>query len=256
MDHNVEKSKIDENGEYNLSGERYKSSNKSFDNSNHERLGNVCNFKRGPFGGSLKKELFVEDGYAVYEQSHAIHNQFQNFRYFISEDKFNEMKGFEVHPNEIIMSCSGTMGKVAIVPSNAPKGIINQALLKLAPSKNILPVFLKRLLESESVREALTKTTMGVAIKNVASVKVLKELQIPLPPLSIQEEIVAEIEGYQKIIDGAKMVVENYKPQIDINTDWEMVELGEVGKICMCKRVFKEQTNDHGDVPFYKIGTL
>jgi type I restriction enzyme M protein len=54
------------------------------------------------------------------------------------------------------------------------------------------------------------------------------EIEIPLPPLEIQEEIVKEIEGYQKIIDGAKMVVENYKPTITINPDWEMVELGEV----------------------------
>lgn len=54
------------------------------------------------------------------------------------------------------------------------------------------------------------------------------QLEIPLPPLEIQEQIVKEIEGYQKIIDGAKMVVENYKPTITINPEWEMVELGEI----------------------------
>jgi type I restriction enzyme M protein len=56
-------------------------------------------------------------------------------------------------------------------------------------------------------------------------------IQIPLPPLSIQEEIVTEIEGYQKIIDGAKAVVENYKPKIDIDSDWEMVKLGNICSI-------------------------
>ena len=80
--------------------------------------------------------------------------------------------------------------------------------------------------------------------------------EIPLPPIEIQEQIVKEIEGYQKIIDGAKMVVDNYKPTISINPAWEILELGEVGKISMCKRVFKEQTKDKGDVPFYKIGTF
>jgi len=54
------------------------------------------------------------------------------------------------------------------------------------------------------------------------------QLEIPLPPLEIQQQIVAEIEGYQKIIDGAKQIVNNYKPTISINPDWEMVELGEV----------------------------
>ncbi len=72
-------------------------------------LGGVCEFKRGPFGGSLKKEIFVEEGYAVYEQSHAIYNQFEDIRYFIDEDKFNEMKGFQINPGDLIMSCSGTM---------------------------------------------------------------------------------------------------------------------------------------------------
>lgn len=63
------------------------------------------------------------------------------------------------------------------------------------------------------------------------------KIKIPLPPLSIQEEIVAEIEGYQKIIDGARAVVANYKPKIDIDPDWEMVELGEV-----CEHITKGTT--------------
>jgi len=54
------------------------------------------------------------------------------------------------------------------------------------------------------------------------------QIQIPLPQLSIQREIVAEIDGYQKIINGAKSVVDNYKPRIDIDPEWKMVELGEL----------------------------
>ena len=79
-------------------------------------LGDVCGFVRGPFGGSLKKSIFVADGYAVYEQQHAIYNQFDDVRYFVGEAKFKEMKRFELLPNDLIMSCSGTMGRVAIVP--------------------------------------------------------------------------------------------------------------------------------------------
>lgn len=99
------------------------------------KLGDVCQFVRGPFGGALKKEFFTEDGYAVYEQQHAIYDQFENIRYFVDENKFNEMKRFELREGDLIMSCSGTMGKVAIVPAEIKKGIINQALLKLTPNK-------------------------------------------------------------------------------------------------------------------------
>ena len=56
--------------------------------------------------------------------------------------------------------------------------------------------------------------------------KLLKKLKIPLPPLEIQKEIVEELEQYQKVIDGAKQVVDNYKPHIDIDESWEKEEIG------------------------------
>ena len=57
------------------------------------------------------------------------------------------------------------------------------------------------------------------------------KIKIPLPPLEIQEQILAEIEQYQKVIDGAKQVVQNYKPSFRIDPDWQIVELGEICEI-------------------------
>ena len=56
----------------------------------------------------------------------------------------------------------------------------------------------------------------------------ISNYMIPLPPLTVQEEIIAEIEGYQKIIDGARQVVENYKPTIKIDSAWPMVDVGDM----------------------------
>jgi type I restriction enzyme M protein len=56
----------------------------------------------------------------------------------------------------------------------------------------------------------------------------LKEHQIPLPPLEVQKEIVAEIEGYQKVINGARAVLDHYRPHIPIHRDWPMVRLGDL----------------------------
>ena len=92
-------------------------------------------------------------------------------RYFIDEQKFNKMKRFELHANDLIMSCSGTMGKVSIVPKGIKKGIINQALLKLTPKDMLLTKFLKYWLESTAFQNQLDLLTHGAAIKNVASVK-------------------------------------------------------------------------------------
>lgn len=78
----------------------------------------------------------------------------------------------------------------------------------------------------------------------------LNSIEIPLPPLEIQQQIVAEIEGYQKIIDGAKQIVHHYKPTIKINPDWEMVELGEV---CKPEYGFTETAKEKGDARFIRI---
>jgi len=75
----------------------------------------------------------------------------------------------------------------------------------------------------------LTPYISGVTVPKLTQEK-LREISIPLPPLEIQNEIVAEIEEYQKIIDGARMVIDNYHPRIDIDPSWPMVRLGDVCK--------------------------
>jgi type I restriction enzyme S subunit len=158
-----------------------------------KKLGDICDFVRGPFGGSLKKSIFKKEGYVVYEQQHAIYNQFTEVRYFIDEKKFNEMKRFKLKPGDLIMSCSGTMGKIAIAPDDINQGIINQALLKLSPHDNLHKEFLKYWMESRTFQDDLKIYTKGAAIKNVVSVKILKEIKMLVPKIQEQRTIVKRI---------------------------------------------------------------
>lgn len=205
-----------------------------------KKLGDVCSFVRGPFGGSLKKNIFKPRGYAVYEQQHAIYDQFDDIRYFIDENKFNEMKRFELNSGDLIMSCSGTMGKIAIVPENIKKGIINQALLKLSPSKKVSTVFLKLWMQSESFQDSLREYSGGAAIQNVASVAILKQIQIPLPPLNVQQRIVAILDevfiaiakakaNAEHNLKNAKELFESYLQGVfeKKGEDWEERTLGD-----------------------------
>ncbi len=164
------------------------------------KFGDICYFVRGPFGGSLKKSIFVDKGYAVYEQQHPINNQFDSFRYFIDEKKFNEMKRFEVFHHDLLMSCSGvTLGKIAIVPKNSPKGIINQALLKITPKSGVSKDYLKIVMESDYFQSILWDVSGGAAQPNVPSVKVIKDFLIPMPSVEEQEkfvDIVSSIRSY------------------------------------------------------------
>lgn len=184
-------------------------------------LNDVCEFVRGPFGGSLKKEIFINEGYAVYEQQNAIYNRFK-FRYFISKNDFQRLKRFEVKTNDLIMSCSGTMGKIAIIPDNAPKGIINQALLKLTPKSNIDSHYLKYYFEN-TISKIMNDSARGGAIKNVASVSELKKISIPVPPLSVQENIVKILDRFDKLnndmSEGLPAEIEARKKQYEYYRD-------------------------------------
>ena len=177
-------------------------------------LSNVCDFVRGPFGGSLKKEIFVDDGYLVYEQYHAINDDFSFGRYFITDEKFEEMKRFEVLTNDLLISCSGTMGKIAIVPKEHKKGIINQALLKLTPSSSVVPMFLKLYLESSTIQKKYFTNQSGAAIQNVVSVKELKEIPFPNISIAEQEEIANRVKEEIAIIELNKRLIEMFEQKI------------------------------------------
>ena len=162
-----------------------------------KNLEEVANLVRGPFGGSLKKEMFVSDGYAVYEQNHAIYGKFV-FRYFISSEKYESLQRFSVKSGDLIMSCSGTIGKISIIPDTYKEGVINQALLKITPNPNLDKKYLKYYFESV-ITQQVNNDSRGGAIKNAASVSELKKLKIPVPSLEIQSRIVQVLDNFDTV---------------------------------------------------------
>ncbi len=124
------------------------------------------------------------------------------------------------------------------------------SLAILTPDLNlVLPKYLYFVLSSERfVSEAIDRKT-GVAIRRIV-LKTLKAIPIPLPPLEVQKEIVAEIEGYQKIIDGARQVLENYQPHIPIHPDWPIVKIGD---LCKPEYGFTASALDAGSHRFVRI---
>jgi hypothetical protein len=92
-------------------------------------LPQVADIFRGPFGSNLKKSDFVINGpYKVYQQEHVIKNDFSLGNRYISEEKYQQLKSYELQTDDILMSFAGTLGKVAIFPKIAEKGVISTAL--------------------------------------------------------------------------------------------------------------------------------
>ena len=229
------------------------------------KLNDIAELRRGPFGGSLKKEIFVKTGYKIYEQQHAIKNNFFIGEYYITEEKYNEMKAFELLPNDLIMSCSGTIGKLAIFPETAPKGIINQALLRLRPINGYMEVtFLKLILEY--FNNIFYENSHGTGLKNVASVEVLKQIKIPFPPKDIQQKIVAECEWIDKEVENAEKFITDTQKDIEDsmrNTFSEksyflkkLDSLMTIGRGASPRPIQDYLTNDKNGVNWIKIGDV
>ena len=105
------------------------------------KFGELADYKKGPFGSALKKDIFVpksDTTVKVYEQQNAINKDWRLERYFITEEYVNKLSGFRVEGGDIIVSCAGTIGETYEIPMDAEPGIINQALMKIKVKESIV----------------------------------------------------------------------------------------------------------------------
>lgn len=176
------------------------------------RLGEVGIFKKGPFGSSLTKELFVPknvDTIKVYEQQNAINKNVNLGSYYITKNYFEEkMKGFELFPGDIIVSCAGTIGECFIMPDNMEKGIINQALMKMSLVPSINKEYFLYYFDY-ILKDISNEKGKGTGMKNIPPFDVFKQLLFPLPSLEEQKRIVESIKDLEKIIDELQLKSDN-----------------------------------------------
>ena len=183
-------------------------------------IADVCSsIVRGPFGSALKKDFFVEPDdttYKVYEQKHAIQKNAALGTYYITEEKYKELKRFECVAGDILMSCSGTMGELYQLPTGCERGIINQALCKFTLNNRILPiVFLTYMQQTIGNLE-----TKGSGIQNIAAVSYVKAMPVNLPPLDIQQQFA----DFVKQIDKSRVAIQNDLEQAQMLFDSLMQE--------------------------------
>ena len=177
------------------------------------RLNDLALYRKGPFGSSLTKSMFVpksDSSVKVYEQKNTIQKDYRLGDYYISQDKFNGMLSFIVEPGDLIVSCAGTIGETYCLPDEAPIGIINQALMRVklydSQLNSYWQLYFKYILNNESQMKG-----SGSAIKNIPPFEYLKSIIVVLPPLAEQKRIVEELQFLN-------MLSENYdKLQAELN---------------------------------------
>jgi len=157
----------------------------------------VADFCRGPFGSSVKKSVCVEKGedtYKLYAQGNVIKNDFNRGTYYLTKEQFKILHRFELATDDILITCAGTLGKIAIVPGNIEKGIINSVLMRIRVNKQIIiPEYFYYYFQSPQIQLLIFGKSEGATIKNLFATSQLKEFEIPVPSIEIQKKIVSKI---------------------------------------------------------------
>ena len=171
------------------------------------RFGELGSYKKGPFGSAITKSMFIPKGdgaVKVYEQKNAIQKDASLGDYYISRDYFeSQMKGFELFPGDIIVSCAGTIGETYVMPDKFEQGIINQALMRMKIFEPMyIPYFL--VFFDFVLKKDARSSSKGSAIKNIPPFEILKNYLVPLPPLAEQKRIVAKLEEILPLCERLK----------------------------------------------------
>ena len=202
----AEKEKIAAGGEYNLSGERYRKDQVKPSHYELIPFEKICTLE---YGTSLPKKKRVDGPYPVMGSNgiSGYHNEYL------------------IEGPAIIIGRKGSAGEVTYINSNCfPIDTTYHVHIIDTNRTDILYLYhLLKTLDLPSLRG-------GAGIPGLNRQDVYNKYKLPLPPLDVQQEIVGEIEGYQRVIDGARTVIDNYRPQIVVDPEWPMVELGDAAE--------------------------
>ena len=228
----VPKEKIAANGDYNLSGERYREGVAQHSIYPRVLLEEIAEIRMGE---TLIKGDLTGKGKAIFSAD--------------SSDEpwaFSEPTRLSFGKNTLVIGARGTIGSVKF--PNLERFTCTQTTIAITVAvERLLPQFLYHWLKVFDFKTI----TEGVGIPMITVANVNK-FEIPLPPLEVQKEIVAEIESYQKVINGARAVLDHYRPHIPIHPDWPMVKLGDICDLYQPKTITGQDLIEDG--PYLVFG--
>ena len=244
----VERESVGADGEFNLSGERYRTVSLNNGRFPTAQLADVIRGKP-QYGSNVRKAPFDDQVRYVRITDLTDDGQLKD------QDPVSpaeiESKYF-LNPGDLLIARSGSVGRTYL--HGRIQGDFQYAgyLIRfhIDPQKAI-PDYVYWVTKSDAWQRWIVSNSKTNTLTNI-NAKQYSTFEFPLPPLEVQREIVSEIEGYQKVIDGARAVVENWRPRIAVDPGWPVVELGEVCEVnpdkVEPKWSFPDQTINYIDI--------
>ena len=243
----VEKEKIAANGDYNLSGKRYRPIATYISSYPMVPIGEICDLINGR---AFKPEDWEDSdsGGLPIVRIQNLNTPDSGFNYYTGEVRDR----YIINRRQLLFSWSGSRGtSFGAHIWNGGKAVLNQHIFKVSFDKaRAIKMYVFHAL-NKAVAQVEENLHGGVGLVHITKGN-LEKIQIPLPPLEVQKEIVADIEGYQKVIDGARAVVDNYRPQIVVDPDWPLRSLGDLAQNLDSRRVpIAKASRKEGPFPYY-----
>lgn len=201
---------------------------------------------------------------------------FKNCHY-IGEDRYNQDVNIQVKNGDVLITKDGTIGKVALIKGMDKPATLNAGVFVIRGKNiNINNLYLYQYLSAPYLLDYANKKATGGTIKHLNQ-NVLVNFPIPISKVEEQEKIGKYFLNFDnlikihqrkldKLIDIKKAMLEKMFPIDGSNVpeirfkgfidNWKQCKLGDIGSVAMNRRIFKQQTSEEGDVPFYKIGTF
>ncbi len=247
----VSKSRIAENGDYNLSGERYREYGTIISSFPIVPISSVAAVVSG-FGFPVEEQGILDHAIPFLKVSDMNlpqnHRQILQWNNTVSRETLDRLGAKSFPAGTVIFPKIG-----AAIATNKKRiltceSTFDNNVMGIVPSDRLLPNYLFAIMQTIDLLIWASEAQPPSMRKSV-----VEAYGIPLPSIEVQKEIVAEIEGYQKIIDGARQVVENWRPSFSVDPDWPLVELGEVCEVISGQSPEGEFYNDRGEgTPFYQ----
>lgn len=232
----VKKTKIAESGDFNLSGDRYRT---TIDYSNVKwplvKLEEICDLQNGY---AFKSNDYIK-------ASNTLNFRMSNIRpdgqldidynpKYLPDEYTIKYKDYILNNGDVVIAMTDMasdpkiLGVPTIIKKDNRNLLLNQRVgkfIKIDENKVFVP-FLKYILNAQNIKDYLKNFGGGGLQINISKKDILK-IGIPLPPLEVQKQVVFELNGYQNIINGSKQISENWKPVVEIDSKYEKVRLGE-----------------------------
>jgi type I restriction enzyme S subunit len=161
--------------------------------------------RMGPFGSQLTKDELVDDGVFVLGIEHVLNKRFDDSGYkFINNEKFQQLKGFQIRPGDVLMTMMGTIGRTAVVPEGVRPTIISSHLLKMTVRKDVYPDFIAWVLSNLSPVYRQVHAESQGAIMQGLNTGIIKKLGFPFP--SNFDEQVAIVRTLERKMANAQRI--------------------------------------------------